>query len=201
MTNKRRIYLLRHGIPTPDYKGSYDILPGPELSEIGRKQAVEAAKWLNSKSIDLIYSSPFTRAYQTSEPICKLLNLQLKIVVPLQEQNNKETLSELKDRITKWWNSESRHISNKTLIIVSHGSPLNSFISIFDNDISNYRTFGSGNLIPMGGIWELSQDSKKMTSKLIWLAPFLNDLGQPKFNIKINLGVGTELDPNVAKLG
>ncbi|OLS20620.1 MAG: putative phosphoserine phosphatase 2 [Candidatus Heimdallarchaeota archaeon LC_2] len=195
MRNNRRIYLLRHGIPSNEYKGSYDILPGPELSEFGRKQAIEAAKWFNSKKIDLIYSSPFTRAYQTSKPICKLLNIRHKIVDPLQEQNNQETYSALKYRVINWWNSESMHLADKTPIIISHGAPLNAFISNFDNNLTNYRTFGRGNLIPMGGIWELNQDSnKKIASKLVWLPPFLNDLGKPKFkNIKLNLDRGTEI--------
>lgn len=164
------------------------------MSEFGSRQAIEAAKWLNSKRIDLIYSSPFTRAYQTTKPIYKLLNIQYKFVVPLQEQNKQETYLALKYRVTKWWNSESRYIKDKTPIIVSHGAPLNAFISIFDNNLNDYRTFGRGNLIPMGGIWELSQDYKKISSKLVWLPPYLNDLGQPKFkNIKLNLDRGTEL--------
>jgi len=119
--------------------------------------------------------------------------MQPEIVVPLQEQHNNESDHTLKDRVTKWWNSESRYIADKTLIIISHGSPLNSFISIFDNKVNNYRTFGRGNLIPMGGIWEISKSSKKITSKLVWLPPFLDDLGQPKFKIKLNLKIGTEL--------
>ena len=194
MIHNRRIYLLRHGLPSNDYKGPYDILPGPELSEFGRKQVKEAARWLNSKRIDLIYSSPFARAYQTSKPISKVLNIKLNIVTPLGEQNNQETYSALKYRVAKWWNSESKNITDKTPIIVSHGAPLNAFISIFDNNLNNYRTFGRGNLIPMGGIWELNPDSNKIISKLVWLPPFLNDLGQPNFkNVKINLDTGTEL--------
>lgn len=190
-----RIYLVRHGIPSKEYKGPYEILPGPELSEYGRKQGIEAAKWLNSKKIDLIYSSPFTRAYQTSKPISKLLNIQYKMVDPLQEQNNQETDSALEYRVVNWWNSESKHLEDKTPIIVSHGAPLNAFIKNFGNNLSNYRTFGRGNFMPMGGIWELNQDSNnKITSKLVWLPPFLNDLGQPKFKkIKLNLDRGTEI--------
>lgn len=190
MISKKRIYLVRHGIPSKDYEGAYDTLPGPELSEFGKKQAIEAAKWLNSKKIDLLYSSPFTRACQTSKPISELLNIQLSIADPLQEQNDAEPYSVLKNRVTKWWNTESRQLDVKNFIIVSHGSPLNAFINIFDNNSNSYRTFGRGNLVPMGGIWEISQES----SKLVWLPPFLNDLGQPKFkNIKLNLDTGTEL--------
>jgi broad specificity phosphatase PhoE len=194
MIYNTKIYLLRHGLPSENYQGPYDILPGPELSKSGRKQAMEAARWLKSKEIDLIYSSPFTRAYQTSKPISKLLNIEPIKVIPLQEQNNQESNSALKYRVTKWWNSESRYLTGKTLVLVSHGSPLNAFIRNINNISNNYRTFGRGNLIPMGGIWELSQNTIGITSKLVWLPPFLNDLGKPKFNInKLNLDSGTEL--------
>ena len=46
----------------------------------------------------------------------------------------------------------------------------------------------------MGGIWEINQNSKEIRSKLVWVPPFLDDLGNPELkNIKLDFDIGTEL--------
>ena len=58
-------YYVRHGEP---------IYVPNSLTEYGKKQAEALAKRFVLYGLDEIYSSPSTRARQTAEPTCKLLN-------------------------------------------------------------------------------------------------------------------------------
>ena len=64
-------FYIRHGHPTyrPD-----------ALTVLGQKQAEALAKRLSIYGIDRIFSSPSTRAIQTAQPTCDLLNKSMEIV-------------------------------------------------------------------------------------------------------------------------
>ena len=64
-----KIYLIRHGeVHNPD-QILYGRLPGFRLNDNGRRQAREAGKTLNGRSIDAVFSSPMLRARQTAQAI------------------------------------------------------------------------------------------------------------------------------------
>ncbi len=71
-----RIVFVRHG--EPDYKNDC-------LTEIGRKQAVQAAERLLSEGIEEIYSSPLGRAYETAEAASKVLGLPIRTLGFMRE--------------------------------------------------------------------------------------------------------------------
>ena len=60
-------YYVRHGEP---------IYSPNSLTEYGKEQAEALAKRFELYGLDEIYSSPSTRAAQTAEPTCKLLNIE-----------------------------------------------------------------------------------------------------------------------------
>lgn len=63
-----KIIFVRHG--HPDYVNDC-------LTELGRKQAQQAAERLKNENIDEIYSSPFGRAYETSLYTAKLFSKEV----------------------------------------------------------------------------------------------------------------------------
>ena len=82
-------YLIRHG--EPDYKaisklGFYGFGRSfAPLSEVGKKQAEEAAKDERLKAADLIICSPYTRALQTAAIISREINKEIIVEPELHE--------------------------------------------------------------------------------------------------------------------
>ena len=72
------LLLIRHGLPK--HVETEDGTPAdPPLSEIGRTQADRMATWLQHEAIDVLYSSPMARAYQTAEPLARAQGLSIDI--------------------------------------------------------------------------------------------------------------------------
>ncbi len=91
-----KIYLIRHGETTGDiedrYGGDYD----DHLTENGKNQAKELAQQLESRGIEILFTSPRIRAQETVEEIRKVLNVPVEVVESLRERNNYGVLSGLK---------------------------------------------------------------------------------------------------------
>jgi len=70
-----KLYLMRHGEAEPKRANSSDA--ERPLTENGRKQAAEQAGRLKERGIkfDLIFSSPYLRAYQTAQIVAQELGL------------------------------------------------------------------------------------------------------------------------------
>lgn len=72
-----RIYFIRHGETEWNTTGRYQGWSDIPLSEIGMKQAEAVGKRFQNIDIDVIYSSPLDRAYQTAHEIAKHKNMQI----------------------------------------------------------------------------------------------------------------------------
>jgi broad specificity phosphatase PhoE len=82
----RALHLVRHGeVHNPDHV-VYADLDGFGLSDIGRTQAIAAARHLRLASCDAIVTSPLDRAVETAAPIASATNL-----TPITD-----------DRLTEW---------------------------------------------------------------------------------------------------
>jgi len=81
----REIYLLRHaqseGNKLKIFQGKLDY----PLSEEGKRQALRAAEILKKLQLEVIYTSPQKRAYQTAELVAEKLKLPLKVDENLRE--------------------------------------------------------------------------------------------------------------------
>ena len=72
------LILIRHGLPM--HVETEDGSPAnPPLSEIGHAQANQMATWLQHESIDVLYSSPMARAFQTAEPLSRAQGLEIEV--------------------------------------------------------------------------------------------------------------------------
>lgn len=75
-----RLYVVRHGEDQDNKAGILNGRRNTELTELGREQAIKAARYLRNKNISLIYSSPLARAYQTSCIIAEQLKIKRIII-------------------------------------------------------------------------------------------------------------------------
>lgn len=106
-----KIYLLRHGETEWNREqraqGCSNDIP---LSEVGLKQAEAVAKRLENEKIDLFFSSPLKRAYQTARIIAELHKADVSIHKEFLEINfgsweglNFQEIGELYPEIIKIW--------------------------------------------------------------------------------------------------
>jgi broad specificity phosphatase PhoE len=65
------LYFIRHGESEGNRDGIMQGRDPSRLTESGRAQAEEAGAWFKDKTIDLILSSPLTRAYETAQIIAR----------------------------------------------------------------------------------------------------------------------------------
>lgn len=81
-----RLLLIRHGQTDGNVRGALDTaLPGPPLTELGRKQAGELAVRLAGEPIVAVYASQATRAQQTAAPLAAQLGFDVQVVDGVQE--------------------------------------------------------------------------------------------------------------------
>jgi len=82
------IYLIRHGESTSDidnlYGGSYD----DHLTENGKAQTQKLAGKLADSGIQIIFSSPFIRAKETSDILKDVFNCDVNLVEGIRERNS-----------------------------------------------------------------------------------------------------------------
>ncbi len=149
-------YTMRHGEAENNVLRIMSALPSDKhsLTQKGKEQAKEAAKWLKDKKIDLIIASPLLRTKETAEIISKELHLDPKNVEfneGIREYNSGlwngksfddfqkafahkdrfdtkpeggETYSELKRRMGDFIYGLEKRHVGKNILIITHDSPL-----------------------------------------------------------------------------
>ncbi len=81
----RHLHLVRHGeVDNPEHV-VYAALPGFQLSDLGRRQAKDAARYLSSQSIVAVWSSPLERALATAAVIAARAQLPVLVDPELTE--------------------------------------------------------------------------------------------------------------------
>lgn len=124
------------------------------LTDKGKKQAEDAGKWLASKRIDLIFTSPFIRTRETAEIIAKKLGIDKKKIISESsiceinagvwngkafndfvtsfEHENRftetpdggENYADIKKRMGDFLYNLEKKYEGKNILIVSHDTPL-----------------------------------------------------------------------------
>ncbi len=98
-----RLLLLRHGQTELSRQRRYSGRGNPELTETGRRQAADAARYLAGKGgISAVVSSPLQRAYDTAKAAADALGLAVRVDEDLTETDFGEweglTFSEAAER-------------------------------------------------------------------------------------------------------
>ena len=73
------LLLIRHALPVRVDEGAVDGPADPELSELGRGQALALAEWLADEKVDAVYSSPMRRALETAAPLGARIGLEVVV--------------------------------------------------------------------------------------------------------------------------
>lgn len=88
MAKRGKLILVRHGESEGNRDCRFTISPEVELTEIGQRQAHEVAQRIKLRfQPELIISSPFRRARQTSAIIAAELNLPIEVVEEIHERD------------------------------------------------------------------------------------------------------------------
>ena len=150
------LYLIRHGDPARDPAIPYNTLPGPDLSERGRAEAVQAARYLANRGLKLLFASPFARAAQTAEVLAEQLGLPLTFTALVQEHGPHESFEHVRARMAELLAAaaDGPHIR---LGIVAHGSPIRAALLELSKDKIDLskHVYAGGNPAPTCGIWHV----------------------------------------------
>lgn len=80
----KRVYFVRHGQSEMNVSGHFaGAVTNTPLTETGRKQAIEAGKQLKTEgiTIDIIVSSPLSRAHETARQIAKEIDYDMDGII------------------------------------------------------------------------------------------------------------------------
>jgi len=87
LTDKVRIYLLRHGETDLNALGVLQGSIEEPLNGVGRQQAQDAARVLSKLGIERIISSPQSRARQTADIVAEVLHINIEENALLRERD------------------------------------------------------------------------------------------------------------------
>lgn len=88
-----KIYFLRHGESIDDIEDCYGGIADFALTKEGETTARELASHLTHSGIEVLYSSPYKRAYETARIVGAALGCDLKVKDELRERNSYGVLS------------------------------------------------------------------------------------------------------------
>lgn len=88
-----RIYFLRHGESVDDIEDCYGGIADFPLTDGGKATAQELASRLIDSGIQVLYSSPYRRAYETAHIVGKSLECEVRVMDDLRERNSYGVLS------------------------------------------------------------------------------------------------------------
>jgi len=163
------VYFVRHA--TPDFSIKDELLR--PLTEEGIKDSIKVSKYLKSKDITKIYSSPYKRAVDTISNLSSIMNLDVEVVEDLRERKicnewiedfngftkkqwsdflfkleDGECLKEVQDRNIKSLLNILSESHKGNIVIGTHGTALSTIINYYDNTF-NYESFNKiKNIMP-----------------------------------------------------
>lgn len=159
-----KIYLVRHG--QTDYNKNRLIqgLIDVPLNGYGKEQAELTAKHFINEPIDLIISSPLSRAYETAQIIAKAINYQGEIIIDehFRERNfgeadgksiptfienvrkgeviGLEPQANLMSRVVKGLSNLKDKYPDKTIIIICHSQTIKAVLTYINPELYSLDT-------------------------------------------------------------
>lgn len=114
-----KIYITRHGQTNWNVEGKMQGSKNSDLTEQGKKEALNLGNSLKDIKIDYIYTSPLTRAYDTAVLIKGDRDISIGIHENLKEMNfgiwegmhNDDVLKDYADQHYKFWNEPHLYTS------------------------------------------------------------------------------------------
>lgn len=158
------ICIIRHGETDWNTLGKLQGLEDTELNESGRKQAIEAARYFETESWDVMVSSPLKRAFETARIIADKISIPtIHLVDELVERSygaasgllpeerrkqfpdgiipGQEEFEHLRERGMAGLIKIATDFRGKRIIIVSHGGLTNSILySLSRGEFGSFKT-------------------------------------------------------------
>ena len=148
------IYILRHAAPDRTSTVPYNIPPGPPLTAIGRKEALQAGLFLQNRAIDAVYVSPFMRTRQTAAIVSEHLLAPFAYVESIKEGAPGEAHRDIRARVRSLLDEIDQRNIERTML-VTHGCCVLATLQETTNDtidLSGHK-YDYGNHSPTAGIW------------------------------------------------
>lgn len=153
------LYLIRHATPDRSMKIPYNVHPGPPLTADGRQEAVQTAIWLQDRSIEHLFASPFERTRETADIIVDRLGSPFTYLHALREGAPGETMDQIRARMVELFTRLDAGPLQRVAII-SHGAPILTLLQhTTENriDLSKHN-YDNGNNTPASGVWHGFRD-------------------------------------------
>lgn len=173
------LYVARHGQTVWNAQNKVCGITDVNLTEKGLEQAKSLALSVKSKKIDIVISSPLTRAVETSKIVSDMLGIPFEVDDRLIEQNygiyegvdrkNEDFLASKRNFAYKYPNGEStmqvayriyglldeikEKYKNKNVLLISHGGVcriINTYFHDMTNDEFFNYTLENGHLEEYG---------------------------------------------------
>lgn len=171
------LYLVRHA--TPDLTRTdlvYHLPPGPPLTMLGEREAVELGRFLQQSGVRVIRTSPLDRARRTAELAAKACAAEVMEDVRLLEMTPDETHDDVCARAGPAWDIAFQEaVATGAQALVAHGGVITALllaIGVTPAKLKRVgRRFDGGNPVPPGGAWEViwSDGSGAMTARLAFI--------------------------------
>jgi probable phosphoglycerate mutase len=141
-----RLILVRHGRTTSNVGFLLDTaVPGADLDEAGREQAVALVEKLADYPIEAIYTSTLVRTQQTATPIATQRELELRVLSGLREISAGD--DELSQDATRYVGTLLKWHAGELLARVPGGEDAAEFFDRFDAAIAEVA--GGGHEVAM----------------------------------------------------
>lgn len=121
---------LRHGESTWNAEGRLQHRnPAPPLTELGRRQARQAAEELRGTTVERVLTSPALRAWQTASVVADVLGLDVVVDDRLVEMDQAETVAQVRQRVLSLVGEHPGE-----LLAVSHGDTIAVAVELLTGD-------------------------------------------------------------------
>ncbi|MGH7204136.1 MAG: histidine phosphatase family protein [Candidatus Levyibacteriota bacterium] len=170
-------------------------LPGFHLSEKGREEIVETAKFLQDKHISALYASPLLRAQETARIIQKEINiptihtskqlLELKTSYqgkPFSELDPKqfwvytkplnktdETMEQVGERMVSFVNETLQKHPGKAIVACGHGDPIMILYAIMNKKPLHPQSVKGGIYSKHGEVFQLTDENGKQSMQNVFI--------------------------------
>ncbi len=96
-----RIYLIRHSESVDDIENCYGGIADFDLTENGKEKVEECKTEIDKLGIQKMYTSPYKRAYETSQILNKNIKAELEVIEDIRELNSYGILSGVNKELAK----------------------------------------------------------------------------------------------------
>lgn len=163
------IFLIRHAEPLLNTGLQYRVMPGPGLSDMGRREARQVAAFLADKGIAHLFVSPFARTTQTAELIVEQLDIPVTFTKLIEENAPTESADQVFARVREFLQSLTDSPLER-IALVSHGFPIGAMITELSQgqvDLKQY-VFPGNNPAPTGGVWHARRSEQSWRLELVF---------------------------------